>query len=47
MKKNELIGGFENEKHHINKRRYKLHFEKAEKDQEKSADDYAGILKFN
>jgi len=47
MMENKLIGGFRSEKHHINKRRYHLYFEKMELNQNKVADDYAGILKFN
>jgi len=47
MVKNELIGGFRSEKHHINKRRYHLYFSKMEINQNKAADGYAGILKFN
>jgi hypothetical protein len=47
MMENELIGGFRSEKHHINKRRYHLYFEKMEEDQDKATDEYAGILKFN
>jgi len=47
VKENELIGGFRSEKHHINKRRYHLYFEKMELNQNKVADEYVGILKFN
>ena len=47
MIKNELIGGFRSEKNHINKRRYKLYFEKIEIDQDKAVDEELGILKFN
>ena len=47
MMANELIGGFRSEKHHINKRRYHLYFEKMKEVQDKATNEYAGILKFN
>ena len=46
MIKNDLIGGFTIEKHHIDKRRYKVHFENEVQKQEEPTDQDLGILKF-
>jgi hypothetical protein len=45
LEKNDLIGGFTFEKHHIDRRRYKVHFRKALEKHEESDDKDAGILK--